>query len=86
MQDDYEERKIEMEKKGFFKMNKITLLFLGIILFLDIVMFIPGFYYAKTTFGTSMPYIIVNIVLFGAPMLALLDAFVKSKQEARGSK
>ncbi|MCI8608927.1 MAG: hypothetical protein HFE73_04710 [Firmicutes bacterium] len=72
-----------MEKKGFFKMNKITLLLLAIILILDIVMFVPGVYYAKTAFGTSMPFVIVNIVLFLAPSLALVDAFIKSAQEKK---
>jgi len=72
-----------MEKKGFFKMNKLTLVFLGIILILDILMFTPMFYDAKTAAGTSMQFIIVNIVLFGAPSLALLDAFIKNAKEKK---
>ena len=75
-----------MEKKGFFKMNKVTLLLLGIILILDIVMFTPYFFYGHTETGTTKQFIIVNIVLFAAPTCALIDGYIKSRREEKEGK
>lgn len=70
-----------MEKKGFFKQNKITMVFLCLILALDIIMFIPGIFHAHTSVGTSVQFIFVNIILFVAPALSLVDGFIKNRSE-----
>ena len=75
-----------MEKKGFFKMNGVTLLLLAAILILDILMFTPAIFNATTTFGTSMQTVFVNIVLFLAPCCALLDGYIKTKKESKAKK
>lgn len=73
-----------MEKKGFFKQNKVTMLFLVLILALDIIMFIPAIFHAHTAVGTSVQFIFVNIILVVAPSLALVDAFIKNSAEKKG--
>lgn len=75
-----------MDKKGFFKMNKVTLFLLAVILILDITMFTPYFFYGHTATGTTLQFIIVNIVLFAAPSCALIDGYVKSRREEREGK
>ena len=72
-----------MEKKGFFKMNKVTLLLLAVILILDIIMFTPYFFYGHTDAGTTKQFVIVNIVLVAAPTCALIDGYIKTRREER---
>ncbi len=75
-----------MKKKGFFKINKMTLLFLCVILLLDIIMFTPGPFYGHTSVGTSVQFVFVNVILFLAPSLALVDGLIKSKLEEDAAK
>ena len=74
-----------MKKKGFFPQNKITMLFLVIILAVDVTMFMPGIVRATTELGTSIQYIFVNVILFMAPSLALVDGIIKSAKEKKAN-
>ena len=82
----FSERRNIMKKKGFFKINKMTLLFLCVILLLDIIMFTPGPFYGHTSVGTSVQFVFVNVILFLAPSLALVDGLIKSKLEEDAAK
>lgn len=75
-----------MEKKGFFKFNKISLTFIGLVILFEVIMFSPLVYDKTTATGTSLPFIFVNIVLFVAPILSLIDGYLRGRAEKKGKK
>lgn len=79
-------KEMEKKKKGFFPQKKFTMLFLACILALDIIMFIPAVCRSTTSFGTATQYIFVNVILFLAPTLALVDGAIKTAQEKKTKK
>lgn len=67
---------METETKGFFKVRRRPALMMVAILLFEVIIFSPLVYNIYTAGGTAVHLICINIVLFLAPTLALIDALL----------
>lgn len=72
-----------MENKGFFPFDKRTMSLILVVVVFAIIMFIPAVFNATTSVGTSLQFVFVNIILFAAPFLALMDALLRKGNRSK---
>ena len=68
-----------METKGFFSLRIRPMVFILAVIIFEIIMFSPLMYNSHTAAGTSWPFVGVNLVLFMAPTLGLIDGILYAR-------